>query len=580
MQSYKKAETEFFSQGWEHLLDELVGAAREHLILVAPFIKKHPLQRISRLLSGLPFDSQPKITILTNMNRKSLLDNTLEISSLVKFVDEVQTVCVKSLSTLHAKIYLADKSKAIVTSANLTLSGLLSSTEYGVIIRDPSMVNRVYQDVTTFLEKSELITQEKLRKICEEIVEDPCYRPKYVPIVKREVTPTAITLEVESDEDSHIPTEEKEYFDAVDDKDWVEVYKHEARRLPLLTAEKEVALAKRMECGLAAQEHLETLGETLSPDDIYALQGEIQDGEDAKEHLIWANTRLVIKIAKNYKNRGVPFLDLIQEGNIGLIRVTDKFEYQRGNRFSTYATWWIRQAVSRAVANQGRTIRVPVHIGDQLNRMQEIQDQLTQELRRAPTVDEIARGFSSDPDEHAQFVEKIKPLQEISRHPISLDKLLDDLSDGANWDIDASMDEKDHIEFAEASFSMDNQLDDNNDANDFNIDTLLDEKDEVEFAESLFNVDSIEGLPQIPSPEEEVAIRIDVQSSLETLNKREANILRMRFGLNGANQEYTLEELGERLRVSRERIRQIEKQALKRLADSSYASSLRLYVNA
>src|SRR5262249_15622634 len=154
----------------------------------------------------------------------------------------------------------------------------------------------------------------------------------------------------------------------------------EAGRVPLLTAEEEVSLAKRMETGEFAKKQLETVDEDDLPlDDVYTLREQIMDAEVAQEHLIRANARLVISVAKKYIGRGVPFLDLIQEGNIGLIRATNKFEYQRGHKFSTYATWWIRQAVSRAVADQGRTIRVPVHMGDQLNRMRRVQLQLLQE---------------------------------------------------------------------------------------------------------------------------------------------------------------------------------------------------------
>ncbi|MCA9906563.1 MAG: sigma-70 family RNA polymerase sigma factor, partial [Anaerolineae bacterium] len=170
------------------------------------------------------------------------------------------------------------------------------------------------------------------------------------------------------------------YQHALDSDDVVGLYLKEAGRVPLLTAEEEVSLAKRMEKAEMAREMLEARGSELPLDDVYTLKDMLADGEEAQEHLVRANARLVISVAKKYIGRGVPFLDLIQEGNIGLIRATNKFEYQRGHKFSTYATWWIRQAVSRAVADQGRTIRVPVHMGDQLNRMRRIQLQLTQEL--------------------------------------------------------------------------------------------------------------------------------------------------------------------------------------------------------
>jgi len=170
-------------------------------------------------------------------------------------------------------------------------------------------------------------------------------------------------------------------------------------------------------------------------DDAMALREIVADGEAAQEHLVRANARLVISVAKKYIGRGVPFLDLIQEGNIGLIRATNKFliratnkfEYQRGHKFSTYATWWIRQAVSRAVADQGRTIRVPVHMGDQLNRMRRVQLHLIQELGREPSIEELAVGMETTPD-------KIENLLEISRHPVSLETPIDDEGDSTFGD--------------------------------------------------------------------------------------------------------------------------------------------------
>ena len=182
-----------------------------------------------------------------------------------------------------------------------------------------------------------------------------------------------------------------------------------------------------MEAGDFASEQLEREGQSLPLDDVYTLQEIVEDGEAAQEHLVRANVRLVISVAKKYIGRGVPFLDLIQEGNIGLIRATNKFEYQRGHKFSTYATWWIRQAVSRAVADQGRTIRVPVHMGDQLNRMRRFQLQLTQELGRDPSIAELAIGMETTPD-------KVEDLMEISRRPVSLEAPIDEDGDSTFGD--------------------------------------------------------------------------------------------------------------------------------------------------
>ena len=307
------------------------------------------------------------------------------------------------------------------------------------------------------------------------------------------------------------------YQQALDTDDVVGLYLKEAGRVPLLSAEQEVELAKRMEAGVLAQEKLEKYGDSLPLDDIYTLREVIADGEAAQEHLIRANARLVISVAKKYIGRGVPFLDLIQEGNIGLIRATNKFEYQRGHKFSTYATWWIRQAVSRAVADQGRTIRVPVHMGDQLNRMRRIQLQLTQELGREPTIDELAVGMETTPD-------KIEDLMEISRRPVSLE-------------------------------------------------TPIDEEGDSTFGDFVEDVNS-------PAPAEEVATHLLQEQLSEALNRlppREAQILRLRYGLEDGR-VYTLEEVGQTIGVTRERVRQLEAQALNRLRQSSAHVKLRDYL--
>jgi RNA polymerase primary sigma factor len=209
------------------------------------------------------------------------------------------------------------------------------------------------------------------------------------------------------------------YQQAIETDDVVGLYLKEAGRVPLLTAEEEVRLAKRMEAGQLAEEKLARDGTTMPLDDRFELQDQIEDARLAQEHLIQANSRLVISVAKKYTGRGVPFLDLIQEGNIGLIRAARKFEYQRGHKFSTYATWWIRQAVSRAVADQGRTIRVPVHMGDQINRLRRFSLNMTQQLGREPTIDELADRMQTTPD-------KINTLLEISRRPISLEAPTDE----------------------------------------------------------------------------------------------------------------------------------------------------------
>jgi RNA polymerase primary sigma factor len=307
------------------------------------------------------------------------------------------------------------------------------------------------------------------------------------------------------------------YQQALDTDDVVGLYLKEAGRVPLLTAEEEVSLAKRMESAELASEQLEELGEDLPMDDVYTLRELIADGEVAQEHLIRANARLVISVAKKYIGRGVPFLDLIQEGNIGLIRATNKFEYQRGHKFSTYATWWIRQAVSRAVADQGRTIRVPVHMGDQLNRMRRVQLNLIQELGREPSIDELAVGMETTPD-------KIETLLEIARHPVSLE-------------------------------------------------TPIDEEGDSTFGDFVEDVSS-------PAPTEEVATHLlheQLEKALGRLPVREAQILKLRYGLEDGR-VYTLEEVGQTIGVTRERVRQLEAQALNRLRQSSAHVILRDYL--
>jgi len=307
------------------------------------------------------------------------------------------------------------------------------------------------------------------------------------------------------------------YQQALETDDVVGLYLKEAGRVPLLTAQEEVELAKRMEKSEIADQHLAIYGEDLPLDDVYALREVIADGEAAQEHLIRANARLVISVAKKYIGRGVPFLDLIQEGNIGLIRATNKFEYQRGHKFSTYATWWIRQAVSRAVADQGRTIRVPVHMGDQLNRMRRVQLRLLQELGREPTIHEMAEGMETTPD-------KVENLLEIARRPVSLETPIDDDGDST-------------------------------------------------FGDFVEDINS-------PAPADEVAstlLQEQLENALDRLPPREAQILRLRYGLEDGR-VYTLEEVGQTIGVTRERVRQLEAQALNRLRQSSAHVILRDYL--
>jgi RNA polymerase primary sigma factor len=239
----------------------------------------------------------------------------------------------------------------------------------------------------------------------------------------------------------------------------------------------------------------------------------IEDGWAAREHLITANSRLVISVAKKYMGRGVPFLDLIQEGNIGLIRAAKKFDYRRGHKFSTYATWWIRQAVTRAIADQGRTIRVPVHMGDQINKLLRVSHQLTQKLGRDPTTEEMADLLGVPP-------KKVENMIQVARRPLSLE-------------------------------------------------TPTDEEEDSVLADFIQDEDS-------PAPVESVTQNLLQEHLKEVLNSlppREVRILQLRYGLLDG-QSYTLEEVGRKMGVTRERVRQIEAQALSRLRHPGHRRKL------
>ncbi len=300
---------------------------------------------------------------------------------------------------------------------------------------------------------------------------------------------------------------------AIDVDDSISLYLKEIGRIPLLTAEQEVELAKRMEAGRNARRRISKDGK-LSPEELEHLRRLVQDGKAAQEHLIKANSRLVVSVAKKYVGRGVPFLDLIQEGNIGLIRAVKKFDYRRGYKFSTYATWWIRQAVTRAIADQGRTIRVPVHMYEQINRLARVSRQLVQELGRDPTVEEIAEELGVGP-------KKVERIIKVSQRPLSLEMPVGEEDDSFLGDF---------IEDSDA-----------------------------------------------PSPTDQASqqlLREQIDNIFASLTPREVRILQLRFGLVDGY-SYTLEEVGKKFGVTRERIRQIEAQALGRLRHPSRSRKLR-----
>lgn len=309
--------------------------------------------------------------------------------------------------------------------------------------------------------------------------------------------------EIEAEETtSYLVEIDEDDLREIDPDDMVRLYVREAARVPLLTAEEEVALAQRIErCRLAQEELTQSRpGEERAQE----LERFIEDGRKAREHLIRANARLVISVAKKYLNRGLPFLDLIQEGNIGLMRAIRNYDYHKGFKFSTYATWWIRQAITRALADQGRTIRLPVHLSDQVFRMRREQNRLAQELGQPPSVEELASALDVS-------VEKVEQLMEAMRRPLSLQMTVGE--------------------------------DEDEDLGDF-----------IEDRES-------------PDPEESAAQAImseEMLRMMENLPERERHVLEMRFGLQG-EEPLTLTEVGRRMGITRERARQLEAQALNRL---------------
>lgn len=300
--------------------------------------------------------------------------------------------------------------------------------------------------------------------------------------------------------------------------DPVKDYLKQIGKVSLLNAEQEVDLARRIEAGLYAEELLKTTSNDLSSRQRRELHILAQDGQQAKNHLLEANLRLVVSLAKRYTGRGMQFLDLIQEGNLGLIRAVEKFDYTKGYKFSTYATWWIRQAITRAMADQARTIRIPVHMVEVINKLARVQRQMLQDLGREPTPEELAKELDMTP-------EKVVEVQKYGREPISLHTPLGEDGDSEFGDL---------IEDSEAIVPAD--------AVSF---TLLQEQ---------------------------------LHRVLDTLSEREAGVVSMRFGL-GDGQPKTLDEIGKVYGVTRERIRQIESKTMSKLRHPSRSQVLRDYLD-
>jgi RNA polymerase primary sigma factor len=317
------------------------------------------------------------------------------------------------------------------------------------------------------------------------------------------------------EDEEELDEELENRLSTIDTNDLIELYFKEAASIPLLSKDEEKELSKRIERGRLARK--EMARGNVADARRAELHQMIEDEWTALDHLITANSRLVISVAKKYMGRGVPFLDLIQEGNIGLMRAAKKFDYLRGYKFSTYATWWIRQAVTRAIADQGRTIRVPVHMGDKISKMFRMQNDLKQSLERDPSIEELADALNEAP-------EKVQYMMKVARRPLSLEMPTTKEGDAVLGD----------------------------------------------FVEDL----------ETPLPDETATkhlLREHLEEVMEALPSREVRILRLRYGVPDGK-SHTLQEVGEKVGVSRERVRQIEAQALRRLRQPRIQRILRDYL--
>ncbi|MBB3085427.1 RNA polymerase sigma factor [Geodermatophilus sabuli] len=336
-----------------------------------------------------------------------------------------------------------------------------------------------------------------------------------------EETPEGGDFEWDDEEESEALRQARKDAELTASADSVRAYLKQIGKVALLNAEEEVDLAKRIEAGLYGAERLrqaEEEGQKLSPQMRRDLNWIVRDGERAKNHLLEANLRLVVSLAKRYTGRGMAFLDLIQEGNLGLIRAVEKFDYTKGYKFSTYATWWIRQAITRAMADQARTIRIPVHMVEVINKLGRIQRELLQDLGREPTPEELAKEMDITPD-------KVLEIQQYAREPISLDQTIGDEGDSQLGDF-------------------------------------------IEDSEAVVAVDAVSF----------TLMQDQLTSVLQTLSEREAGVVRLRFGLTDG-QPRTLDEIGQVYGVTRERIRQIESKTMSKLRHPSRSQVLRDYLD-
>ena len=323
-------------------------------------------------------------------------------------------------------------------------------------------------------------------------------------------------LKEQSSSEIQIPATDPFDLSGIAADDTISLYLKEMARVPLLAPAEEILLAKTLEKGRKAQKKLNKK-HSNTEEDALKLRRFVREGEKARDHLIKANTRLVVSIAKKYMGQGVPFSDLIQEGNLGLMKAVEKFDYRRGYKFSTYATWWIRQAITRALADQGRTIRVPVHMSDRIRKLHQVSRHLEQHWGRKPTPEELAEHMDLEPS-------KVRWMLRVSRHPVSLERPVGEEEDS-----------------------------------------------------ELGNFIEDEDAPTPPDAAYHRLLQEKLEDVLSTLTPREARILRLRFGLQNGR-SYTLEEVGKKFGLTRERIRQIEGQALRKLRHPRRSRQLRDYL--
>ena len=397
----------------------------------------------------------------------------------------------------------------------------------GERLANPGRSRRNTEIVSMLLEKADIqgyITADDLIEVYPDVSRDSDRLDAIIVALRRRGVDI---IDQDDDEDDEVerdysrPASDMDPFsnlETISSDDTIGLYLKEMSRVPLLSVTEELDLAKRIEAGRKAKRYLEYKNGNTPIEKRASLEAQVEDGILAREHLIKANTRLVVSIAKRYMGRGVPFLDLIQEGNLGLMKAVEKFEYQRGFRFSTYATWWIRQTITRSIADQGRTIRVPVHMVDRIRQMYRLTHEMEQKLGRTPTNEELAVELNLP-------INKVDWMMRVSWLPLSLESPIND--------------------------------------------------DDEDSELGMFVEDNLTPTP-IQSAYTKM-LRERVEAVLDTLPPREARILRLRFGLDDGR-TYTLEEVGQKFGLTRERIRQIESKALRRLRHPRRSRQLKDYL--